>query len=46
MLLLKIIRKDVQKESTDRCITSCLTQAGAERKTLHEFQEKLLISNC
>lgn len=46
MLLLKIIHKDVQMESTDRCVTSSSTQAGVERKTVHEFQEKSLISNC
>lgn len=46
MLLLKIIHNDVQKESTDRCVISSLTQAGVEGNTLHEVQEKSLISNC
>lgn len=46
ILLFKITHKRVQMESADRHVTSGLRQAGAERKILHEFQEKLLISSC
>lgn len=42
----KITHTCVQKESADRCVTSSFRHAGAERKILYEFQEKLLISNC
>lgn len=38
MLLLKIIHKDVQKDSIDRCVASSLTQAGAERKSIMNFK--------